>query len=163
MTMTYPPSAIANYFIQKGLEDGCKDLTPMKLLKLVYMAHGWSLALLDRALISETVQAWKYGPVIESIYYRFREYGSQPVDPSCLLDDLQDNPMPNDKETCDLLDRVWNVYKGNTGIQLSNWTHREEGPWYKAWHKEGGCSRQNHPMSDEKIKEYFASLIKKDD
>jgi hypothetical protein len=38
--MAETAAAIANYFIDKALEDD-RELTPMKLIKLVYLAHGW--------------------------------------------------------------------------------------------------------------------------
>ena len=69
---------IANYFIEKSLDSGV-DLTPMKLNKLVYIAHGWYLGLSDRPLIGEAAQAWKYGPVIPSIYHRFKAYGGAQI------------------------------------------------------------------------------------
>ncbi len=41
----------------------CKILTPMHLLRLVYISHGWMLAIYGRSLFHESVEAWKYGPV----------------------------------------------------------------------------------------------------
>jgi uncharacterized phage-associated protein len=48
---------------RKGLH-----ITPMQLLKLVYIAHGWSLAILGRDLFPDRIEAWKYGPVIPDLY-----------------------------------------------------------------------------------------------
>ena len=57
----YQPLTISNYFIQKLHETG-SPVTAMKLIKLVYIAHGWHLALENgKSLISEAVMAWKYG------------------------------------------------------------------------------------------------------
>ncbi|RYE90398.1 MAG: DUF4065 domain-containing protein [Cytophagaceae bacterium] len=74
----YDAVAIANYFIQKSLDTGV-EVTPMKLLKLVYISHGWSLALLNEPLINEAVEAWTYGPVIPSLYQELKEYGRERV------------------------------------------------------------------------------------
>ena len=82
--MAEAPETIANYFISKALADGIK-LTLLQLIKLVYLAHGWHLGLTGRPLISETVQAWKYGPVIKSLYDRFKRYDSQPLDEDALV------------------------------------------------------------------------------
>ena len=46
------------------------DTTPMHVIKLVYLAHGWMLGFTSRALINEAVEAWTYGPVVPSTYYR---------------------------------------------------------------------------------------------
>lgn len=160
--LPYSASSIANFFIQKSIDDDCKDLTIIKLLKLIYIAHGWSLALFSRPLISESIQAWKYGPVIESTYYRFREFADQPIDLYyCLNEDVERNPLPDDQGTRELLNTIWRIYKNTTGIQLANWTHAKEGAWYEAWHEEKGYSKRNHPISDENIGKYFKSLMEK--
>lgn len=59
--------AIANYFIE--LTKNYDNLvSPMKLQKLVYFAHGWCLAHADKPLINEKVEAWQYRPVVSSLY-----------------------------------------------------------------------------------------------
>ena len=35
----YPSLVVSNFFINKSIEEGV-ELTPMKLLKLVYITHG---------------------------------------------------------------------------------------------------------------------------
>ena len=40
--------SIANYFIELSQQDG-RILRPLKLMELVYIAHGYMLALLDRS------------------------------------------------------------------------------------------------------------------
>ena len=55
----YNALVVANYFIDKAKAEGV-SLTPMKLQKLIYMAHGWHLALYDKPLIDEQFQAWDY-------------------------------------------------------------------------------------------------------
>jgi uncharacterized phage-associated protein len=39
-------------------------LTPMQLLKPVYIANGWTRGLHRRPLIRNEIQAWQYGLVI---------------------------------------------------------------------------------------------------
>ncbi len=70
--------AIANYFVRKSLDSGI-PVTPMKLVKLVYVAHGWYLGLTGEPLIAEGVQAWKYGPVVPSVYDKFKMYGGSAI------------------------------------------------------------------------------------
>ena len=55
--MTYQAVAIANAFIDIGKQNNATDLTPMKLQKLVYFAHGWNLGATGRPLINEEVEA----------------------------------------------------------------------------------------------------------
>ncbi|MCC7437458.1 MAG: DUF4065 domain-containing protein [Armatimonadetes bacterium] len=65
----YDSRIVGNSFLDIALKDGTA-LTPMKLLKLVYIAHGWHLGIMGKPLISDEVQAWKYGPVIPKLYSR---------------------------------------------------------------------------------------------
>ena len=74
--------AVANYLIQLAKEKGI-DLQPLKLMKLVYIAHGFMLALFDRSALNprfDRVEAWKYGPVIPSVYHSFKCYGKDNID-----------------------------------------------------------------------------------
>lgn len=164
--MTYPARAIANYFIQKSQKD-VEALTLMKLSKLIYIAHGWNLAFYNEPLINEIVQAWKFGPVIESVYHEFKHFGMNPIDEPAahfkvdekgeLIADVYEIDK-NDKRTVDLLNNIWKIHKKNTAIQLSNWTHLKGSPWYNAWHQDGGKNHLGQPILNESIKQYFQSL-----
>ena len=66
----YSALAIANFFLENH-----KSISPMKLQKLVYFAHGWNLAISNNPLIKEPIEAWDYGPVISTIYNEFKLFG----------------------------------------------------------------------------------------
>src|SRR5699024_341384 len=70
---------VANRFLKLAQEAG-DTLTPMQLLKLVYIAHGWMLGLNGRPLIRDDVQAWQYGPVIPRLYNAVRSFRHHPVE-----------------------------------------------------------------------------------
>ena len=63
------PIAIANHFIDLSPN----GLTLMQLLKLSYISHGFTLALLDKPLADEYAEAWRFGPVFPSIYHEFKK------------------------------------------------------------------------------------------
>lgn len=145
----YPSEIIANYFLNKARSEG-ETLTPLKLIKLVYLAHGWYLALKNSPLIEERILAWKYGPVIRTLYDRLKHYGNQPIK-QCLC--ATDNKIePNDEA---LLQEVWNVYRDYTAIELSSLTHEKGSPWDIAWHNQNGKSILNFPIDDGIIKAYY--------
>ena len=151
MPTTQSPFAVANYFIEKSAATGV-EITPMKLLKLVYIAHGWSLGLLDRPLIAEQPQAWKYGPVIESLYQGFRRYGNECIPGSATVPHAELNADSLEKQ---LLDQVWAKYSPLTGGQLSSLTHQPGTPWYKVWHEQGGKDRLNAPIPNALIAQHY--------
>lgn len=166
--MAYEPKQIANFFIGKGLEVN-NVVTPMKAIKLTYIAHGWYLAIYDQPLICESIHAWKYGPVIHSLYYALKKYGNQSITEPIQSVTLQGRkisfitdaiPM-EDQSTLDFLGRVWDVYGGYTGLQLSNMTHADGTPWKKT--VEPMLSRGTLPMGlsilDDVIKQHFKEKI----
>ncbi|MCW0398729.1 Antitoxin SocA [Xanthomonas sacchari] len=157
--MAYSPSTIANYFLEKASQEG-RALTPMQLIKLVYIAHGWHLGYMGQPLIAEQVQAWKYGPVIKSLYDRLKQFGSGAVQGlvasgpfSWQVDSRVD---PN---TSSLLDAVWKSYAGFSGVQLSAMTHMDNTPWSIAWHQQGGRKMYYAPIDDALIRDHYQGKI----
>jgi uncharacterized phage-associated protein len=137
---THDALAVANWFLARAEAEG-KTLDPMKLQKLIYFAHGWSLAITDVPLIQEHPEAWDYGPVIPSVYHEFKSFGRKAiteratkfvfpntgffadlVNVTVVARQIEDDP---DAEA--LLRRVWEVYGPLTGVQLSNMTHAADG------------------------------------
>ena len=151
MPTTESPFAVANYFIEKSAATGVA-LTPMKLLKLVYIAHGWSLGLLNRPLILEQPQAWKYGPVIESLYQGFRRYGNERIPADATVPHAA---LSGDQVVNQLLDQVWTKYSPLTGGQLSALTHQVGTPWYTVWHEQGGKDRLGAPIPNMLIEQHY--------
>src|SRR5687768_9300066 len=74
----YNATSIANFFIQKGIEAG-NPIDQMKVQKLVYFAHGWYLAITNQPLINEAIEAWRFGPVIPSLYHSLKHSGNQAI------------------------------------------------------------------------------------
>jgi uncharacterized phage-associated protein len=70
--------SVANEFIGLAAQND-KFVTPMHLEKLCYMAHGFTLALLDRPLTRNIIEAWDYGPVYPDLYDSLKMYGSGTV------------------------------------------------------------------------------------
>jgi uncharacterized phage-associated protein len=158
------PLAVANYFIQKSFETGVV-LTPMKLVKLVYIAHGWYLGLTGEPLLSEQVQAWQYGPVVKSVYDEFKAYGSQPITSYGYAPRGDGEyglyvPIVSDGKIKKFLDKVWDVYKGYTAIQLSSLTHQQNTPWDQVYNKMGGKYNKFAVIRDDIIKDHYKTKIK---
>lgn len=137
MSAPYNALAVANYFLDLAKAKGL-SMSPMKLQKLIYFAHGWYLALYKEDLIDEELQAWDYGPVVLSIYHEFKKFGLTGIDTLGTDFNLNNKeiytpriPM-DDKKTTALLDKVWDVYGKYTGIQLSNLTHEDDSAWSRA-------------------------------
>lgn len=155
----YNASLIAYKFVQRGIEES-NPLTQMKLQKIVYLAQGLHLSLYDGAeLVKEDFQAWKYGPVIPSIYHDYKLYGSSLIQDLSLIDfndftfylstDLDDNAES-------AIEDAWKIAKDIPGTQLSNWTHNEGSPWHK-FYREGV---NDIIIPKQEIRGYFSKFIK---
>lgn len=157
--MSYSSAAIANYFIKKATEQE-RVLSPLKLIKLVYLAHGWHLALEKEPLINEPIVAWQYGPVIASLYHRFKKFGNDNITEYAPVNVSDEKHLTTSKNTLALLDRVWEVYNKLTAIQLSNLTHEKNSPWDIAWNQQKGKDNYNHAISDQIIQGYYTEQAK---
>lgn len=158
------PLAVANYFLLRGKAEKV-PIDAMKLQKLIYFAHGWHLAVCSLPLIDEPVEAWQYGPVIPSVYHEFKRFGAKPISEPAfqIKGGVLDVPsVPSSlTETAAVLDRVWQVYKHYSGIQLSNLTHRDNTPWSAT--RKAATQPRGVDIPDREISAYFRRLGQKPD
>jgi uncharacterized phage-associated protein len=160
--MSFLAKAVANEFID--LADG-RDLSPMKLQKLVYFAHGWYLAITDKALIRENVEAWQFGPVIPELYQEFKRYGSGDVSRQSfereeggsyvprIANQLDD---PEAERAMEVIRSVWDHYGKYSAIKLSNATHMAGTPWSRCY---SPMNLSSAVIPNEEIGDYFRCLM----
>ena len=130
----------------------------MKLIKLTYIAHGWYLGLFDEPLLGEAVYAWKYGPVIYSLYRDFKKYKDSQISELYSPSGENNYPLP-DKDIDQFLDTIWNVYAAYDGIGLSSLTHQKGTPWDIIWNEEGGKHKEDAVINNNLIKKYYKEKI----
>jgi uncharacterized phage-associated protein len=147
----HPATKVANRLLRLAWAAG-RHLTPMQLLKLVFMCHGWMLGLYHRPLICEPVQAWKYGPVIPELYRAIRSYRNQPV--TRPIGSTQDDGLDTFEE--DLIRQVFEAYGEYDGITLSHITHENGSPWDQTFSGE-----RNIVIPNDVIEDYYDSLARR--
>jgi len=150
--MAYDARSVANEFLRVAKASG-QVLTNMQLQKLVYIAHGYSLAILHKPLIKQNAEAWRYGPVVPDLYHALRQYGAGVVtEPIGLL------PSEQLSETDRaLVGAVASAYSRFTGPQLSTMTHREGTPWREVY--QPNAFFNNDVIPDSLIKEHYVRLL----
>lgn len=156
----YSTLAIANEFLKRARREG-RSLTHMQLQKLVYLSHGWSLAVHGRELVEDDVEAWEFGPVIRKLYDALKRYGSNNIDHLIKWgDDISfesdDNIIAEvkiDPEDVQIIDKVWETYGKFHAYQLSALTHANGSPWSKTYKP-----HENRVIDDNNIWDYFAEL-----
>ncbi len=128
-------------------------LTPMQLVKLVYIAHGWSLALRDSGLFTDPIEAWKYGPVIPSLYQATKKFGRNVI-PFDLID--EDSPSGCNDDVQSFLQSVFKEYGHLSGIQLSRLTHMDGTPWENVYQP----GTPHIKITDELIRTYYSEKLR---
>lgn len=159
----FSPKAIANFFLSLAKQSG-EAITPMKLQKLVYYAHGWFAGHTGTPLINETVEAWQYGPVINSLYHEFKRFGSGAISAKATDFDpvdfeLVEVPVPEDPVILQYLRNVWASYGKFTATRLSEMTHSVDSPWDQTWRKNVGVRGADIPF--ELIRDHFKVAAQK--
>lgn len=143
----YPVLEVASYIL--GQTRSSDDTwTPMKLIKVVYFAHGWTLGLLGRPLIQEKVVAWLYGPVIEVLYEHTKPCRYKRVNNISVA---MSDELKNDTEARGIIDQTTSNYGTMSAFALSVMTHRERSPWHKVMFEDG----VKHRIPNEDIQKYF--------
>jgi uncharacterized phage-associated protein len=128
--MPIDANVVANEFLSLGQRD-VVSIEPMKLQKLLYLAHGWHLVFFSEGLISQGIEAWKYGPVIPEVYREFKEFKGSPITRRARISDAYLGLSAIQKP---LIESVWRIYKDKTGIYLSMLTHERGSAWERTRH-----------------------------
>jgi uncharacterized phage-associated protein len=109
--------AAANWFIEQNRIDQ-SELTHLKIQKMLYFVQGWHLAYYDIPLFVDPIEAWKYGPVVTSVYYaissRRDEVISDPIMGYIVrgVDYMLGTPQMSfrDKDMQDFIRLIWETY-----------------------------------------------------
>lgn len=142
------------FFDIAGLDVPSKPFTPLQLIKLTYIAHGWSFVNLKTPLVSEDVYAWKYGPVFPRLYHTIKVFGSQPVDhvPQSRLEKESETKLVQNEK--DLIKAVYDNYSDFSGVELTRMTHRHGTPWHKTWM----ISQNGVVIGNDLIRDYYVGI-----
>lgn len=146
--MAQPVLHIANKIIARtDLEHG-ELISNLKLQKLLYYIQGYFIAVFDKQLFDNDIEAWQYGPVVREMYNHFKDNGASSIkiDKNAPIAKLN-----NDEES--LFNEVLNEYGQYSAIKLMNMTH-EELPWVKTFNE-----NPQGVISVELMKEYFKTQI----
>lgn len=146
----YDVRTIAEWFLAynekvRNFDDEDTDMiSNLKLQKLLYYAQGAFLAIKDVRLFDEPILAWMHGPVVESMYQKYKSNGARGIAP----DENFENNVVNDinKEDKSLLVDVYETFGKYSAWGLRQMTH-EESPWQE--------TEQGEEIPCHKIGSYF--------
>lgn len=144
---------VAKYFLHlaSGGEEPC-PITHMQLQKLMYYAQGWALALKGRPLFSGSIEAWKHGPVVPSLFRNLTHHGSKPLPAN-----LGDRGASLTQSERDHIDAVWADYGRFSAARLREMTHTES-PWRDARAGLPEDAPSKAPISNAALRQFFTDL-----
>ncbi len=137
---------VANFFITVGNYNEGMEMTNARINKLLYFAQGRYLATYDKPLFDEQIEAWKYGPIIRSVYDYFKHYGKNIITEPVGSFDIE---KMNDDDF-QFLTEVFTNYADYSTSALINKTHEKNSPWDKVYIQD-----ENRVIPQKLIRSYF--------
>lgn len=147
--MSHPANTIAQVILSMSNPEVGDTISNLKLQKLLYYCQGFSLALHDKPLFNEEIEAWQYGPVVPFVYHIYKANGYNGIIP----DESFDYTKHITEEEFGLIKEVYEVYGQFSALKLMNMTHNES-PWSE--------TKINQTIPLDILKKYFSTLINKD-
>ena len=118
----YPPLAVAKYIADKI------PITHLRLHKMIYLVHGYHLALYNKPIISERFEASQYGPIIRTLFDHIKHQGTQNIK----MDDVACANIAKNK-AAPLIDKVLSLYENYSPNALVSLVCERQGPWFQTF------------------------------
>ena len=150
---TYTSYNVAKYLIYLASKEFVGDneeregITNLKLQKILYFVQAYYLAKLNKPLFSDNLEAWEYGPVVPSVYRKYKSKKSNPI----ICEEDKSSLSAEDKR---VVKKVWNSFGGYSASRLVDIVHAHT-PWKEA------NESVNKVISQKSIKEYYTPLLNK--
>ena len=158
---------IANEFIRLGATNG-RAFDQSQLQKLVYIAHGWCLAISRQPLTGDRPEAWSFGPVYRKLAGCLEYAGLAPITREITVGSLYpevslvepSSPAKADLDSFerDVIARTFDDYGGFEAWQLSALTRKHKtAPWSGVY---AGGAGEFREISHRLIEAQFVGLVK---
>lgn len=145
---------VAKYILWYANDKG--DLiTNKKLQKLLYYAQAWDLALHNKILFVDEIEAWVHGPVVPEVYHQYKRYGWGPLPPP------KKEIGGMTQKAKDHIGEIMIVYGEHSADFLERLSHSEK-PWIDARGDKQADSRSFDIISRKSMRDFYrAKLTKK--
>lgn len=124
---------VAKYILSKI------SCTQLKLQKLVYLCFADYLCDTGKELFIDKIYAFKYGPVVDTVYIRYKDYGYKPIDEEQQdIDSKNIFEMPaksrilfakDGTEKLMSIEKTLKKYGNLSASDLVDLTHKDKAPW----------------------------------
>lgn len=100
------PVEVAEYII------GVMPVDNLKLQKLLYYCQGIHLKVVDTPLFNDVIEAWRYGPVVPSVYHKYKHFGFD------ILRSNEEESLMFERNTRKVIDMTLQYYGEFSGLEL---------------------------------------------
>jgi uncharacterized phage-associated protein len=160
--MSYKSISIAQYVINYAI-DNKKEISNLKLQKLLYYIQAAFLVSKNNPCIDEEFVNWQHGPVVEVVYDMYKRYSDRNITDyqtknvygkfdenfNFIQEEIEFNPNGIKEEDKNLINAVLDSLLDYGAWRLVEETHLED-PWLKS-------SARYHTITNESILNYFSN------
>ena len=149
-------SKVADYLILKSPKSPTEgfQITNKRLQKLLYYIQAWSLALNNKPIFEDKIEAWIHGPAIREIYETYKDSVANPIN-------RISNPKVAEelgKDTVAFIDRIVSAYSKYDTATLEFMTHSEL-PWQEARRGLEANQSSSNEITWDSMKSYYSSRL----
>ena len=122
----YTAEDVASYVIRKCTLENCA-ISNLQLQKILYYLQVSFLQEKGRALFSDDIEAWQFGPVVRSVYRKYCGYGAVAI---------REDEKPHSEislEDRELIDKIVEEKRRIKSWVLVNMTHEDGKPWDRVY------------------------------
>lgn len=153
--MTESVMSISKWFIQNNADAAVPSHRGnIKLQKLLYYSQAMNLAVNEKPLFDNTIEAWKNGPVVRDIYREYRY--NQLAERAAIEDEVTESDFIATNNTARILQIINGIYGNQSSDKLIELTHKEK-PWHDL--KDQALRQENPVISINAIKEFYTSML----
>jgi len=132
------------------------EVTPLALQKLLYYSQGFYKTFYDEFLFAEDCEAWVHGPVYKEIYFKYRDFGYDPIEDDNF--EFEDIELTEAEE--ELLDSIIDNFGCYSAETLERMTHSER-PWRLTRKDLKPEAKSNEIIRKNLIADYFKDVNNK--
>ncbi|MBR0101270.1 MAG: DUF4065 domain-containing protein [Treponema sp.] len=137
--------------ILKIAEDHNEFVSNLKIQKLLYYAQAWYMVNNNGSLLfDDVIEARKFGPVVPSVYEKFKRFKRNPIKIVIKENEL----VELTEEQKDYLKSFYEDFMPCSTTELISMTHNEK-PWQEAY-----ALGLNTPISTKTMYSYYSQMYK---
>jgi len=143
--------SVIKYFLKE-----LGEVTPLALQKLLYYSQGFYKTFYNEFLFADDCEAWVHGPVYKEIYFKYRDYGYNPIEDKSI--EFENINLTEAEE--ELLDSIIDNFGCYSAKTLERMAHSER-PWRFTRKNLKPEEKSNKIIRKDLIADYFKDVNNK--